>query len=341
MLWILSTFCFLPFLEKTGDREQMRLIRTKGSRIATIEIMKTPKHSVPTESTVRAVVLDMDGTLLNEHEQISDKTRDALIQLEKEGVKLILASGRSYTRLMPYAKELKMDEYGGYMIEVDGVALYDFDQNKRIKYHEMSPEELAGIFNWLTTQNAESQAMFDDGLFDYISPELYERKKELRKEKGLPDDFPWTAGPFTLLHDLRKGYPHIHYVKSAEEITCPINKIQIMQDEDEIASLYQRMDREWGKEFSIYRTTPKQLEVLPLGYSKGSTVARLMKEHGWNKDEVLVFGDGENDLSMFEVVDHSFAMGNAQDFVKAKAAHVAGSNREDGIVSGLQSLKII
>ncbi len=47
----------------------------------------------------------------------------------------------------------------------------------------------------------------------------------------------------------------------------------------------------------------------PKGYTKGDTLVRLMKNFGWSKDEVFVFGDGGNDISMFKQTNYSFAMG--------------------------------
>lgn len=309
--------------------------------------MQSPSQSVqpsfqsssrPFVPPVRAVVMDMDGTLLNEHNQITEKTRDYLIGLEKQGIQLILASGRSYTRLLDYAHQLKMDEYGGYLIEIDGVALYDLHKQKRTKYHEMQPEEIREVFTWLTGQPAESQAMFDNGLFDYYPSAFQAIKEKIRKKENLPDDFPWTAGPWSWLTDFRDGYPDIHYVQSADEIDRPINKIQIMQEEEPLEVLYQNLMNRFSESFSIYRTTPRQLEILPAGYSKGAGVQKLMEKEGWKPEEVIVFGDGENDCSMFETVPYSFAMGNARDYVKKRAWAVAPSNREDGIVEALKSL---
>lgn len=288
-----------------------------------------------TPGSIQAMVMDMDGTLLNEHNEISPQTLQMLMDLQKQGVKLVLASGRSYPRLLPYANLLKMQEYGGELIEIDGVGAYDLAKNERVKYHTWAPEEIQPLYAWLMQQNAETQAVFDDGLFCFYPKPLQEKKEAYRKEHHLPDDFPWTAGPWAWLSDLRQGYPHIQYANSAQDINVPINKLQIMQEEEPIAQLFETMQKEFADQYSIYRTTPRQLEVLPLGFSKGEGVRRLMKKHGWDKEKVLVFGDGENDVSMFEAVPHSFAMANAKDYVQKHAKHTAGDNKKDGLIEGL------
>lgn len=253
---------------------------------------------------------------------------------------LILASGRSYTRLLPYADQLDMAANGGYLIEVDGISLYDMGAGEREVLRRMDPSEIREVYTDLMHLNCEAQACFDDGFFDYFDEDIRRKKEQLRKERNLPDDFPWTAGPWDWLADLRSGYPNQTFVHSAEEINRPINKIQLMQDEDKIREIYDFLIRKYGDRFEIFRTCPRQLEILPKGYSKGKTLKRLMEMKGWNKDEVVAFGDGENDVSMFEVVDDSFAMANARDFVKAKARYETASNADNGIVQGLERLGV-
>lgn len=73
--------------------------------------------------TVKWIVTDMDGTLLNERDRITEDTREYLIACQEKGIRLVLASGRSYVRLMPYARELRMEEFGGLLIEINGLAV--------------------------------------------------------------------------------------------------------------------------------------------------------------------------------------------------------------------------
>ena len=289
---------------------------------------------------IKAIIMDMDGTLLAPGDHILPETKQKLLELERQGVTLILASGRSYTRLLPYADQLDMAANGGYLIEVDGISLYDMGAGEREVLRRMDPSEIREVYTDLMHLNCEAQACFDDGFFDYFDEDIRRKKEQLRKERNLPDDFPWTAGPWDGLADLRSGYPNQTFVHSAEEINRPINKIQLMQDEDKIREIYDFLIRKYGDRFEIFRTCPRQLEILPKGYSKGKTLKRLMEMKGWNKDEVVAFGDGENDVSMFEVVDDSFAMANARDFVKAKARYETASNADNGIVQGLERLGV-
>ena len=79
--------------------------------------------------TVRVIVSDMDGTLLQHQEDGSDvigtRTKRALLQAQRCGIRVILASGRAYPKLMRYAQELQLTHYGGWLVEVNGTAVYD------------------------------------------------------------------------------------------------------------------------------------------------------------------------------------------------------------------------
>lgn len=279
---------------------------------------------------IKAIVMDMDGTLLDPENKIMPKTKKALMQLQSQGVCLILASGRSYTRLMPYARELKMEQHGGLLLEVDGVAVYDLDKNDRNILRRMTMDEVRTVFERLMELNCESMACFDDGIYDYFPESIRKIKETLRKELNLPDDYPWTAGPWSWFSDMRKGYPKITYIKDINQIQPPINKLQVMQEEEKLETLYSYLiDR--FPEFNVFRTAPRQLEILPKGVSKGETLLRIMKEKGWKEEEVIAFGDGENDVSLFKVVTCSYAMGQSKPYVKEKAAHITLSNNEEGI----------
>ena len=170
--------------------------------------------------------------LLDPNNKILPETKEALIACQKQGTKLVLASGRSYTRLLSYAKELEMDVYGGYLLEVDGIAYYDVQKDERHVLKQMYKEDVEPVFAYLMHKNCETMAVFNDGLFDYIPDHIMEKKKALRNSQEYPEDFPWTGGPWSWLADMRDGYPKITYIKDLSEIQYPVNKIQTIEDEE-------------------------------------------------------------------------------------------------------------
>ena len=290
---------------------------------------------------IKAIVMDMDGTLLNSKDKISPKTKDALIECQKNGIKIVLASGRNYGRIKPYLEELHLEEFGGLLIEINGIAIYDMSTNQRTILRQMHEDEVHPVFSYLMNLNAESIAVYDEGLFDYMPDHILTMKQKLRLSLDLPEDCPWTAGAWSWFWDMRNGYPCQKYIEKVEEIDCPINKFQILQETDILNEIEEKLIHKYGDRFEVFRTTPRQIEMGPKGYTKGDTLVRLMKNFGWSKDEVFVFGDGGNDISMFKQTNYSFAMGQALESVKNEARYITLSNDEDGIYEALMKFNVI
>ena len=71
------------------------------------------------------LVLDLDGTLTNSEKKITPATRDALIKIQENGKKVVLASGRPTYGVLPLAHELKLNEYGSYILSFNGARITD------------------------------------------------------------------------------------------------------------------------------------------------------------------------------------------------------------------------
>ena len=74
---------------------------------------------------IKLFVSDLDGTMLSNSKTISEENKSAVIEAQKMGVKVILATGRGMDSTIAYAKELQMDKYGGYLVLNNGQQMYD------------------------------------------------------------------------------------------------------------------------------------------------------------------------------------------------------------------------
>ena len=134
---------------------------------------------------------------------------------------------------------------------------------------------------------------------------------------------------------MKRPYPIIVNIISTDQIELPINKLQVLQTEDKIEEIFYILRRKYYKKYEIFRTAPRQLEILPCEISKGRALLQLMKLHNWSSKDVIAFGNGENDVSLFEIVESSYAMGQSCDYVKEKAAYITKTNDEEGIYYAL------
>ena len=282
------------------------------------------------------IVMDMDGTLLNDNQNISQRTYDALLKAQSQGVLIVLASGRSYKTLKPYGDYLQMPKFNGYYICVNGASIYNTKTDTNHVVQRLQLDEIQEIYAAATPYEVEIMGVLDSIIYDYIPESLMPLKQQYRIENNIEEDVPWTAGTFKMIVDQRKGYSEIYYIKSSDDIPQPVNKICIAHTAEHLVQPYQTLTNNLGHKYNFARTSPQWIECTPLSISKGNAILNLAKNLGINKDEILVFGDGENDLSMFEAVTYPIAMANAMDSVKAKAYLVTDDNNNDGIAKVLE-----
>lgn len=285
---------------------------------------------------IKLMAFDMDGTLLNSQHEIDVQLKQRLIALEKQGIRLVLASGRGYRKLIPYAKELAMDSYGGYLIEFNGLAVNDLTHMKRTVEKQIDISEMQDLYAFTKSFELEMQFMHDDGMYIYIPEARYEEKKSYRLEHHIPEDFPWTRGDFEYMHDNRIGYPNQVYIKTADEINHHANKIGIASEEQNLDAYIKAFQKKYDDKFWIGKTAPTWLEITPLHINKANALKKVVDDLDISMDEVMAFGDGENDIEMLKSVKYGIAMGNALDSVKKISYAVTGNHNEGGILEAIE-----
>lgn len=289
--------------------------------------------------SIRLIVTDMDGTLLDPNDRISEENLRVLLACQQQGIRVILANGRSYLRLLPYLQQLQLERYDGMLIESNGVALYAPKTKQRTVFEQLTLGESKTLCHLFRPYGTEIQIYFDNGVYYYIPEALMRRKEQERKKRHLPEDYPWMGGPWSWVNDTRNGYPNQKRILSFEEIDQErINKINLTSDAETIASLEEEFHRVLPSAYTMVRTCPRMFEIAPRAISKGAALRHYMDQEAIRSDEVIVFGDGENDVSMFNQVSYGIAMGNASEAVKRHAYAVTDTNAADGVAAYLRKI---
>ena len=89
---------------------------------------------------LKAIVLDIDGTLLNDQKVITPRTRESLLRAQEAGVKLVLASGRPLPAMLKFSKELKMEHYHGLLLSNNGACVTDCATDEMLFSQSISEE---------------------------------------------------------------------------------------------------------------------------------------------------------------------------------------------------------
>lgn len=256
------------------------------------------------------IVLDLDGTLTNRDKVITQRTKEALTQAMKQGKKVILASGRPVYGVMPLAKELRLADYGGYILAFNGGVIMDC-RTEEVVFSRMLPAESNYQIIQLALKNRVDLLTYDRDVILTNNEESSYVQLESR------------------INHLRVRQLEMDELFARLDFSVP--KFLMVDDGDYLAMVEPRVKAALGKNFSVYRSEPFFLEILPRGIDKAQSLERLLEKMGLKKEQLIACGDGYNDLSMIRFAGLGVAMANGVLPVRKAADYITASNDEDGV----------
>lgn len=262
-------------------------------------------------------VTDLDGTLLNSNDQISQYSIETINGLVAKGMQFTYATARSLVSASVVAKGLSTTIP---VIAYNGALIINPDTGGVISSLSFTEEESSYVSGVLRENGANPLV--------YAYVEGVERVSYVagRENEGIRRYL-----------DVRKGDRRF---RPLEDETClyqgDIFYFTCIADREELQGLY-----EIFSEDERYRCTLQQelyrpeyfLEIMPKKASKAEAIKSLKEI--WHCDRVVSFGDAVNDIPMFEISDECYAVANAVPELKARATGVIGSNDEDGVAKWL------
>lgn len=260
-------------------------------------------------------VSDLDGTLLRSDETLSQFTTDTLNELTSKGMLFSYATARSLVTAKKVTKGLNthfpLIVYNGAFI-MDNVT----EEILLANYFDESIHELL-------------EELFSNGIY----PIVYGYIDGVEKFSYIPEKC--TAGMKKFIES-RSGDKRINIVNTAEELQKGnLFYITCIDVPEKLEPFYKKYKEGYHAVYQrdIY-TGEQWLEIMPKQASKANAVRALKKLLKCSR--LVAFGDGKNDLDMFEIADESYAVANAADELKAKATGVIESNNHDGVAKWLR-----
>lgn len=265
--------------------------------------------------TYKLIALDLDGTLKSTNKQILPKTKEILGELAKQGVVIVLASGRPTAGLYAEADELKLNETGGYLLSFNGARVVDY-QTKAVIYQKVYDAAIA-------------HNVYDRAKKYGLAVMTYTDKVILTEDA---DD------EYVLIESDINHMPIKKVDNFKETVDFSVNKVLLTGKPEYAGQIIEEFKAPYGDSLSIYRSAPFFIEVMAQGIDKAASLKALIESLEIKQEEVVCFGDGYNDLSMIEFAGLGVAMANAVDEVKQKADYITLSNDEEGIYECLKIL---
>lgn len=262
----------------------------------------------------KLLVLDVDGTLLNNAREITARTLATLLKVQQMGVHIVLASGRPTYGLLPLAKKLELGNYGGYILSYNGGQIINAQNGELLFERRINPEMLPYI------EKKARKSGF--AIFTYTEDRIITDSPEnehIRQEAALNNMKLVEEPDFSIAIDF-----------------APSKCMLVSDDEEALIGLEEHWRKRLNGSLDVFRSEPYFLEVVPCFIDKANTLGILLEKLGVKPEEVIAIGDGVCDFSMIQLAGLGVAMGNAQDSVKVCADVVTASNEEDGVALAVE-----
>lgn len=259
---------------------------------------------------IKAAFFDLDGTLVPYGEPgMTMRLRADLLELRRKGIIIVLATGRGKHDLKNIGMlgDVEFDSY----ITYNGYCCYD--DAGVYRNVSMSQEDLTAACTVLHT-NPEIVAIVEGengNFFTRMDDVILEKYKEIS-----PYAYP-VRPPEESIGE--RVYQVVPFIKCGQE--------------DMFLSV---MPGCIATRWSEYAT-----DIIPKGNGKADGVCAALSRYNLKKEEIIAFGDGENDIPMLKIAGIGVAMGNAKQLVKDNADYVTESVWDDGVCVALRHFGLL
>lgn len=269
----------------------------------------------------KAIILDMDGTMLDHKNEVSENLHAYIKELRKRGEIIFIATGRTMEEIKENAPaDLEVDG----IVSANGMVMYM--ENKQIVKHALEEklvEELvrkageAGIYYEVHPDEGLRMALKKDESFfrEMITapyPETVKEDEWREREAALDGNMDWKETIKT--SDIAKIY-------------------FFSKEKNRMLDWKRELDKQKEKTaFSAFSSSDHNVEVMGKNISKATGIQYILERYGFHSDDVMMIGDSENDLPLMEIAGYSVAMKNAPARVKEKVDEVTKFGyKEDGL----------
>lgn len=279
---------------------------------------------------IKCIASDMDGTLLNERQEVSAATIEAIKAVQAKGIDFVICSGRSYREVRFVLDKAEIECPA---ICVNGGEIRDEEGN--ITYSAY----LDGVTSMKITNVFESVDMY----FELYTPKGTFTSDRERGIQAIVDVF-HTANPSVDVEEIIEAaeeryknrliqvvddYRNIYDAKD-----CEVNKfLAFSLDEQLLFDVTEKLKNIEGIE--VTSSGRNNIEVMHKDAKKGLALKRYVESKGISLADTMALGDNYNDLSMLEIVGHSVAMGNAEPAIKTVCKHVTETNENEGVAKAI------
>lgn len=280
----------------------------------------------------KIIFIDIDGTLVDQRdgkEIIPQSAIESIKETRKQGNYVFLCTGRSKPEIFQFIIDVGIDGIigaGGCYIEVF----------EKVIFHEMLPNEIVNkIVSYFNENNFDYYLEANNGL--YGSKNLIKRLQKL-----IYGDY--DSEPIAKERLIKNENPFIQKIESNNEISLEnINKICFLENPN---IPFQTIVQLFSNDVTIHHCTVPMFghdsgEFSLKDFHKANAIDIVLKYLSIKKENTVAFGDGLNDIEMFEYCNLSIAMGNAKKQLKEVADDITDNVENNGIYNAMKKHSLI
>ena len=261
----------------------------------------------------KILALDIDGTLTTSDKIITKETKEAVIRLQENGIKVIIASGRSEYGFRHIVDELEFVKFGSYVMSFNGGRIINcatgeivYDNPLALTYlpeiYEIAVENNLGIIGY------ENDCLISgNGIDKYQEYDAWACKMKLKEVENFP----------------------VYFKK-------PFNKCLLTGEPEHLREVLDNVRKRFEGRLNIFLSEEFFIEVLPDNVHKAAALESFIHKLGVDRKELICIGDGANDITMIEYAGMGVAMANSNPLLIDKADYITDSNDNNGVLKAIK-----
>ncbi len=263
----------------------------------------------------KLVAIDMDGTLLNRTNQVSERTKKSIELAKEKGVHIILSTGRILKSALYYSETLGLKNP---IIASNGAIIVD-EASKIIFNKPIESNLVENIVNMARKNNIYYHFYDEVNFYSHVIDEEVLRF--------------YNEGNSGMKIDIRL-FDDIKEITQSKDIN--VYKFLFIDDNKDKLHKF-RMELDELENITTSSSWANNIEAMSKNVSKGEALKELCHRLNVKSSEVIAIGDSENDLSMLKFAGLGVSMGNGDEKIKLKADYITDTNDKDGVAKVIEN----
>lgn len=260
---------------------------------------------------IKLIASDMDDTLLNNDCQISERNVRAIQSVIDAGKIFLIATGRMYVSVLPYAASLGLDVP---LVTYNGALVKGSKSGKVFYEHKMKLSTAQEVLTYCREKGYYLQFYVGDNILikeENAYSKMYSKISGIATTAVGEDLFTAKEAPY---------------------------KILVMTEAEEFSSVWQEIAVKFKGKLDVTSSKDNFLELMEPNVNKWEAVKAVAESYGIAPEEIMCIGDSNNDIKMIANAGIGVAVANAKDNVKDYAKIITASNNDDGVAVVIESI---